>query len=184
MTWYSLEPKAATRDLWVAIDGPTKPEYGVWWSSSGQDITEVLGADGPPAITDVEWYFRPMREHYGKRLPDALWQYGRGLKVYSERLCEVMQTHGAGLQTWPADVRHRDGTPVPGYLAVLEEVEAVAPVHSHLRHRRSGRVVVDATVKEAVVRAGLIGLEIEEVAGPFPAGDFRHHARRRAAPGS
>ena len=72
----------------------------------------------------------PPREHYGKRLIDAVWQGGDGLKVYSERMCAVLESCGARLQTWPADVRYRNGTPVEGYLSVLEEVDAPGPVHS------------------------------------------------------
>lgn len=174
MTWYSLAPKAATRDLWVAPDGPTKPELGEWHDASGRQVQEVLDQVGPPGVSGVEWCFMPLRGHYGKRLVDALWQYGSGLKVYSEHLCAVMEASGARLQTWQADVRLRDGSPVPGYLAVLEELDRPGPVHSFLRNRRTGRVAIDEGVRNAVVEAGLAGLEIEEVAGPFPGGDFNN----------
>lgn len=83
-----------------------------------------------------------------------------------------MEASGARLQTWPADVRLRDGSPVPGYLAVLEELDRPGPVHSFLMHRRTGRVAINEDVRGAIREAGLTGLEIDEVAGPFPGGDF------------
>lgn len=159
---------AATRDLWVAPTGPTKPEYGVWYAPSGRRVDEALGADGPPGVHDVEWHFAPLAGHRGKRLVDALWQYMYGLKVYSERMCEVMESCGARLQTWPADVRYGDGSPVEGYLSVLEEVDSAGPVHSMWRGRRTSQVAIDGEVRTALVGAGMTGLEITEVTSPFP----------------
>lgn len=170
-------PKAASRDLWVADAGPAKPEYGIWYAPSGKAVHEALGDEGPPGVEDVEWYFQPLRGHRGKRLVDALWQYQLGLKVYSERMCAVMQSCGARLQTWPADVRYRDGSPVEGYLSVLEEVDAPGPVHSMWRGRRTGRVAINDDVRRALVDAGMTGLEIEEATSPFP-GDHGFYALR------
>ncbi|UFN45040.1 hypothetical protein [Nocardioides okcheonensis] len=144
----------------------------MWHDGSGRPVHEVLDQAGPPGVSGVEWWFAPLRGHRGTRLVDALWQYGAGLKVYSEGLCAVMEASGARLQTWPADVRLRDGSPVPGYLAVLEELDRPGPVHSFLMHRRTGRVAINEDVRGAIREAGLTGLEIDEVAGPFPGGDF------------
>lgn len=172
--WYSLGPQAATRDLWVVPNGPSKPELGGWHDASGREVREALGQVGPPGVSGVQWWFAPPRGHYGKRLVDALWQGGFGLKVYSERLCAVMEASGARLQTWQADVRLLDGSPVPGYRAVHEELHRPGPVHSFLMNRRTGRVTIDEDVRNAIVEAGLAGLEIDEVAGPFPGGDFNN----------
>lgn len=166
--WYVLAPAAATRDLWVALAGPTKPEYGVWKAPGGEPVREILATEGPPGVQDVEWYFMPYRDHYGKRLVDAVWQYGYGLKVYSERMCAVLESCGARLQTWPADVRLRDGSPVEGYLSVLEEVDAPGPVHSMFQGRRTGQVAISGEVREALRDAGMTGLEILEANGAFP----------------
>ena len=113
----------------------------------------------------------PLSGHYGKRLVDAVWRYGDGLKVYSERMCVVLESCGARLQTWPADVRFRDGSPVEGYLSVLEEVGAPGPVHSLCRGRRTGRVVISGEVREALRDAGMTGLEILEANSAFPGDD-------------
>jgi len=168
VNWYVMCAAAATRDLWVTIGGPTAPEYGVWHAPSGKDVQMDLGSEGPPGFPDVEWYFSPLKGHRGKRLNDALWQYGFGLKVYSERMCAVMEACGARLQTWPADVRFRDGSPVEGYLSVLEEVDAPGPVHSMWRGRRTGRVAINEEVRQALVDAGMTGLEIRDAASAFP----------------
>lgn len=159
---------AATRDLWVTIGGPTAPEYGVWHAPSGKDVQMDLGSEGPPGFQDVEWYFTALKGHRGKRLTDALWQYGFGLKVYSERMCAVMEACGARLQTWPADVRYRDGSPAAGYLSVLEEVDAPGPVHSMWRGRRTGQVAINDEVRQALVDAGMTGLDIRDAASAFP----------------
>ncbi|WP_210439878.1 hypothetical protein [Nocardioides xinjiangensis] len=151
---------------------PDAPEFGGWIDVTGRQVFEVLGTVGPPGVRGIEWYFMPEREHYGKRLVDAVWQYGTGLKVYSERLCEVMEAQGARLETWPADVRHRDGQRIPGYLAVLEEVDTPGPVHSFVKGRRSSDVAINEDVRSAILRGAFAGLEIEEVSGPFPGGDF------------
>ncbi len=116
----------------------------------------------------MEWYFRPLSDHRGKRLVDALWQYGIPLKVFSERMCAVLESCGARLQTWPADVRLRDGTPVDGYLSVLEETDAAGPVHSMWRGRRTGQVAMSGEVRRALAHAEITGLDIREAASAFP----------------
>ena len=167
---------AATRDLWVSLAGPSAPEYGVWCTPSGEPVHEILASEGPPGVHDVEWYLMPPREHYGKRLIDAVWQGGDGLKVYSERMCAVLESCGARLQTWPADVRYRNGSPVEGYLSVLEEVDAPGPVHSMYRGRRTGRVTISGEVRKALHDAGMTGLEILEADCAFP-GDNGFYSR-------
>ena len=169
--WFEMGPAGATRDLWVSLAGPTAPEHGVWTTPGGEPVHEVLATEGPPGVQDVEWFFMPLPGHYGKRLVDAVWQYGDGLKVYSERMCAVLESCGARLQTWPADVRLRDGSPVGGYLSVLEEVGAPGPVHSVFRGRRTGRVVISGEVREALRDAGMTGLEILEATSAFPGDD-------------
>ena len=168
VSWFEMGPTGATRDLWVRLAGPTAPEYGVWKTPSGKPVHEILATEGPPGVQDVEWYFMPYRDHYGKRFVDAVWQYGDGLKVYSERMCAVLESCGARLQTWPADVRFRDGSPVKGYLSVLEAVDAPEPVHSLRRGRRTGRVVISGEVRKALLAAGMTGLEILEADSAFP----------------
>lgn len=163
-----MSPKGVTRDLWVNLAGPTKPEYGFWYAPSGKAVHEALADEGPPGVQDVEWYLQPPQGHRGKRLVDALWHGTWGLKVYSDRLCEVMESCGARLRTWPADVRFRDGSPVEGYRTVLEEADAPGPVHSAFRGRRVGMVVINDEVRRALVETGMTGLEIWEVASPFP----------------
>lgn len=74
VNWYVMCAAAATRDLWVAIGGPTAPEYGVWRAPSDKDVQMDLGREGPPGFPDVEWYFTPLKGHRGRRLTDALWQ--------------------------------------------------------------------------------------------------------------
>jgi hypothetical protein len=168
VSWFAMCAAAATRDLWVSLAGPTAPEYGVWTAPSGKAVHEILATEGPPGVQDVEWYFMSLSGHYGKRLVDALWQYGDGLKVYSERMCAVLESCGARLQTWPADVRYRNGSPVEGYLSVLEEVDAPGPVHSMYRGRRTGRVAISGEVRKALRDAGMTGLEIVEADCAFP----------------
>jgi hypothetical protein len=158
--WYAMGPAAATRDLWVRLGGPTAPKYGVWTTPSGEAVHEVLATVGPPGVLDVEWYFVPFDEHYGKRLVDALWQGGDGLKVYSERMCAVLESCGARLQTWPADIRLRNGSRVEGYLAVLEESDGPVPVHSLFRGLRGSRMIISAVVRRALLDAGMTGLDI------------------------
>lgn len=160
---------AATRDLWVAITGPTAPEYGVWRDRDGNRVVTTLATEGPPGLRGVEWYFAPLPGHRGKRLVDALWQYGEGLKVYSARMCEVMESCGARLQTWPADVHYQDGSPVEErYLSVLEEVDEPGPVHSMWRGRRTNEVAINGYVRQALMDAGMTGLQIKKAATPFP----------------
>ena len=164
-----MGPAAATRDLWVAPTGPTRPEYGIWYAPSGKRVDLTLDLEGPPGISDLEWWYMPLKGHRGKRPVDAPWVYMAGLKVYSERMCAVMESCGARLQTWPADVRYRDGSAVDGYLSVLEEVDAAGPVHSGRRGRRLDRVVISEDVRTALVDAGMTGLEIEKADSAFPA---------------
>ena len=179
MDWYTLSPAAATRDLWVRLGGPTAPEYGVWTTPSGEAVHEVLATVGPPGVLDVEWYFVPPSEHYGKRLVDALWQGGDGLKVYSERMCAVLESCGAHLQTWPADIRLRNGSRVEGYLCVLEESDGPAPVHSLFRGRRGSRVIISAGVRRALIDAGMTGMDIHPASELPVAHDADGYCSRR-----
>jgi hypothetical protein len=142
-------------------------------------VHEILATDGPPGVRDVEWCFMPLPGHDGARLVDALWQYGDGLKVWSDRMCAVLEACGARLQTWPADVRLRDGSPVEGYLAVLEEIDAPGPVHSLFRGRRVGRVTISGEVRTALRDAGMTGLELNEASSPFPRDHGVHGGRVR-----
>lgn len=176
MGWYLMGPVGATRDLWVAITGPTRPTLGAWRTPLGQVVHHALGIEGPPAVRDVEWYFMPVQGHRGRRLGDALWQYGEALNVYSERMCAVLESCGARLQTWPADVRLRDGSPIEGYLSVLEETNAAGPVHSMFRGRRAGRVVINEQVRDSLNDAGMTGLEFTAIDHAFP-GDNKHQGK-------
>ena len=167
--WFDMGPTGATRDLWVRLAGPTAPEYGVWKTPSGKPVHEILATEGPPGVQDVEWYFMPYRDHYGKRLVDAVWQYGDGLKVYSERMCAVLESCGARLQTWPADVRFEGRIARQGIsLGTGGGRCPPDPVHSLRRGRRTGRVVISGEVRKALLAAGMTGLEILEADSAFP----------------
>ena len=61
--------------------------------------------------------------------------------------------------------------PPSGYVGVLEDCLQPGPVHSLWRGRRSHRLVVSDEVRTALRKARLVGLELEEVDGPFPADD-------------
>jgi len=80
----------------------------------------------------------------------------------------VLESCGARLQTWPADIRYRNGSPVDGYLSVLEEVDSPGPVHSVLRGRRVGRVTISGEVRTALLDACMTGLDIREAPSAFP----------------
>lgn len=169
MQWYSVAARGSAMDLCVRVTGAAAPTHGRWRSPAGLDVTEVLGRGGPPAV-DVDVWWVQQDGHRGTRLTDLLWDTGMlGLKLVSERMLAVLVGQGADLRCLgAADVRMRDGSPVPGYVAVLEEAERPGPVHSHWRGRRSHELVVSDIVRKALDDAGLTGLDVEEVDGPFP----------------
>lgn len=80
----------------------------------------------------------------------------------------MLESYGARLQTWPADVRYRNGSPVEGYPAVLEQVDSPGPVHSMYRGRRTGQVAISDEVRKALLGAGMTGLEILRAPAAFP----------------
>lgn len=157
------------RDLWVELTGEGRPEYGRWATPSGLDVDSVLGRQGPTAL-DVTVRWVQARDHRGTRLTDMLWNTDMtGLKLISERMRDLLVQNGANLETFAVDVRLRNGDPVEGYVGVLEEDQEPGPVHSLWRGKRSHDFVVSDRVLDAIKTAGLTGLAIEPVDGPFPA---------------
>lgn len=165
--WFSMESAARTRDLWAWPTGPTAPQYGRWITPSGKDVERTLASEGPPGV-DVEWWFGQPSEHRGTRDVDMVWQSGIGLKLLSQRLVELLQDHDARLQTFPADVRLRNGTPVPGYVAVLESIHEALPAHSWMRGRRVDCLVVSSTIHTEIQQGDFTGITFTPVASEFP----------------
>ena len=171
MSWYTVAAAAArTRHLWVQVTGDGAPEYGRWITPAGHDVDIVLGKHGPRAL-DVPVWWVPFREHHGKQPTDLLWAGTLRLKLMSVRMLQVLEGQGARLQVFEdVDIRLRDGSSLGGYVGVLEETRRPGPVHSYWNGRRSHRMVISEEVRAAIVAAGLKGLEIAPVEGPFPAG--------------
>lgn len=162
-----MTPAGARRHLWLTITGPGKPEYGRWKTPLGRDVTNTLARKGPPGVT-VEWWFQQNPANPGKTLVDVVWQDGEGLKVYSERLCSLLADQGAELSTFPIDVRYNDGSPIAGYLGVLEETKKPGPVHSMKRGQRTGSVAVSEQVRQSMLDARITGAEFEPFTSAFP----------------
>ena len=168
MTWHTVTATGASRDLWVRVTGDDSPAFGRWVSPSGLDVAETLDRHGPTGVdVTVRWVQSP--EHRGQRLTDFLWETGlSGLKLVSRRMLQVLTDADARLEVFDADVRMRNGDPVEGYVAVLEQCDEPGPVHSLWRGKRAECFVVSDQVLAAIEHAGLTGLDIEPVAGPFP----------------
>jgi hypothetical protein len=161
--------RGSSRDLWLEVTGDGCPEYGRWTTPAGLDVDHTLGAAGPPAL-DVSVWWVQASEHYGKRLTDLLWDTGlTPLKIVSERMAEVLREAGGEVATYDVDIRLRRGGPLEGYVGMLEPVDVPGPVHSLRRRRRSHRFVVSGEVRQALLDADLVGLEVRAVPGPFPA---------------
>lgn len=169
MSWYTLGPTGATRDLWVHPEGPGRPQYGRWVTPAGYDVKREVGRRGV-AHLDVEVWWVQAHDSRGTRLRDLLWRTdGGGGSLMSDRLVALLRDHGAELTTSTADVRLRDGSPVTGYQLVLEPVgDAEAPVHSHYPDRRVSGVVVSSEIAAAIRAVGLEGLELEPSDDAFP----------------
>ncbi len=170
MTWHTVAAAGADRHLWVRVTGEGAPPYGPWISPAGHDVRKVLGQRGP-AVLDVPVWWAQEAEHRGDRRTDLLWETGMlGLKLMSERMCHLLHECGGTLEVFEGiEIRLRNGDRVSGYVAVLEDTEQPGPVHSLWRGRRSHRLVVSDEVRTALRKARLVGLELEEVDGPFPA---------------
>ncbi len=169
MGWHLVSAAGASRGLWVHVTGHDAPEYGRWVTPSGMDVARVLGDRGPGAL-DVDVWWVQVPGHRGKRLRDFLWQTGPlGLKLVSQEMLEVLRRSGADLEVFDVDIRLRGGESVAGYVGVLEETHSPGPVHSLWRGRRGHELVVADKVLAAMRDAGLSGIEVEPVAGPFPA---------------
>jgi hypothetical protein len=174
VSWHTVSPTGADRDLWVHVTGDGRPEYGRWLTPSGLDVARTLDRQGPPGVdVDVRWVQAP--GHRGQRLTDFVWETGlSGLKLVSQRLVRTLTDAGATLEVFDAEVRLRSGEPVEGYVAVLEPCLEPEPVHSLRRGRRDACLVVSGEVASAIEEAGLTGLDVEPVAGPFPGDDPGH----------
>lgn len=169
MSWHQVTASGASGDLWVDYTGHAAPTYGRWISPGGLDVANVLGQAGPTALdVDVWWEQRP--GHKGTRLTDFLWQTSIiGLKLVSRSMLAVLETSGANLEVFDVDIRLRDGSGLEGYVGILEETQEPGPVHSLWRGRRSHDLVVSDEVLAALKAAGISGLTVEPVDGPFPA---------------
>lgn len=166
MAWYLIGSRGSSRDLWLDVTGPDKPRWGRWITPSGLDVANTLGDVGPDPI-DVEMWWGPMREHYGKRLTDLVWQGGLfGLKIASERLVEILRAQGADLQVFDVDIRWRTGDPISGYVGFLEPVDEARPVRSERPGDRNHRFLADQSVFEAMRAAKLTGIEFAPVKRP------------------
>lgn len=171
MQWYGVGARGVTRDLWLDPTGPNCPEYGPWLTSGGDDVWQLLDSSGPGAV-DLELWWQPPHDHRGTRLVDFVWQTSMShLKVVSVRLRDLLVDHGARLQSFDLDIRWSDQSPIPGYVGILEELGKAGPAHSLRRKRRSHRFVISQDIRSAIESAGLTGLEIEPVSGPFLRGD-------------
>ncbi|WP_121253106.1 hypothetical protein [Nocardioides ferulae] len=169
MTWWSVGPVGASRDLWVHVHGDGKPGRGRWVTPAGRDVLKVLRAEGPPGL-DVAVHWVQQRDSRGKRPTAMLWQTDlSGFKLVSTDMVEVLRQHCPDLRTFPdLDIRLRNGERVSGYVGVLEPFAVDAPVHSYFSDRRAHRLVVDDDVSRALRSSDLAGLEITEAPGPFP----------------
>lgn len=169
MGWYEIAAAGAAKDLWVDYTGPGAPQYGRWVTPGGLDVDAVLCERGPDAL-DVDIWWEESRDHRGMRLTDFLWQTTMsGFKLVSRAMLEVLMCQGAHPMVFDVDIRLRDGSPVEGYVGLLEETAEPAPVHSLWRGKRSHSLVVSDEVLAACRTAGLSGLSVEEVDGPYPA---------------
>lgn len=165
MAWYLLAPRGASRDLWLDVTGPDEPRWGRWTTPIGLDVANTLGDVGPGPI-EVEMWWEPTPEHYGKRLTDLVWQSGLlGLKLGSERLVGLLSAQGADIQVFDLDIRWRTGDPVAGYVGFLEPVDGVGPVRSSRPGERNHEFLVDQPVFEALRAAELTGIDFAAVKG-------------------
>lgn len=166
MAWYLLTPRGSSRDLWLDVTGPEEPRWGRWTTPSGLDVANTLGDVGPGPI-DVDLWWAPTCEHYGKRLTDLVWQSGLlGLKIASERLIDVVRRQGADLRVFDLDLRWRTGDPINGYVGFLETTENVRPLRSSRPGERNRQFLVDGSVLEAMRAAELTGIEFAQVRRP------------------
>lgn len=169
MGWHMVSAAGSARDLWVRVRGQDAPEYGRWVTPAGHDVAKVLGTSGPTSL-EVDVWWEPTPGHRGDRLRDVLWQTAPlGLKLVSASTLDVLLRHGARLEVFEVDIRAGDSGSLDGYVGVLEETLEPGPVHSLWRGRRSHELVVSDEVLAAIRQAGLTGLVIEPVQGPFPA---------------
>lgn len=167
MTWFTVEPQGATRDLWLHPVGEDSPRYGRWYTPSGIDVKKELGRLGPDGV-DVDVWWVPPEGHYGKRMRDFIWTTNRSaLKIVSERMVAVLRGCGANLETFVVDIRMHSGPPLAGYLGVLEERWEAGPVHSSRLGERNHAFIVSADVVAAIEVAGLHGLEISPAKSAF-----------------
>lgn len=154
----------ASRHLWVA----PATDRGDIYLDDGRYFWDALRSDGPSALHFPVW-FQQMPESGGSQLCDMLWDTsGSGVKIVSLRLARTLQELDPTLEEAPVDVRDRKGQAISGYVALLERVDELTPVHSHKRGVRGNEFVVSADVQVRVKKEKFRGLEWEAAATPYP----------------
>jgi hypothetical protein len=168
LEWHRLGATGSHQDLWVApqtrqgnLSSATLPD--------GRDARAAIRTDGPTGL-GVEVWFAAEPDHRGTREQDMIWDTGRsGVKIVSDRLSALLTQMDPTVAAVAVDLRGRRGVPITGYVALMEQVGALSPVHSMKRRARGSAFVVSSDVKQRIVAEGFSGLDWQSCSTPFPA---------------
>lgn len=125
--WRRVQGLSSEKDLWVVPTGESRPEMGCWTTEDGRDVMEVVGSGQADALTFAVWF--EQSPDGGDRRGDMLWTQGAPMSIVSEAFVEGLRTLGVeGWDTYPVDIRGRDGEAVSGYVGLVPDATGTSEV--------------------------------------------------------
>lgn len=155
---WEIQAPSATRDAWTKYEWDGKPQLGPWTLPDGRDIIDEILEGRADTLPFPIW----ARIYQGTRIGDMLWTGGLGL-IASTRLVTILEDLSTtGYATYPLDVRHRDGSPLPGFTGFRTTSDT--PDTDVTRLDRSGRISFYTTDRIAnALRTADLKLDITPV---------------------
>lgn len=125
--WRRVQGLSSERDLWVVPEGDSRPEMGYWTTEDGRDVMEVVGAGQADTLAFPVWF--EQSPDGGDRRGDMVWTQGAPMTIVSEAFVEGLRTLGVeGWDTYPVDIRGRDGEAIPGYVGFVPDATGTSEV--------------------------------------------------------
>lgn len=128
-------------ELWVNAEWQDRPELGPWLTSDGRDVIDLVEEHQLDEIGFPIWFERsPYSRDRERPRADVLWAGGMAYKLVSETFAKALEELGVtGFSTYEVDFRDRKGSPIHGYVGLLEDLTGESELTTpHLQEQRRG----------------------------------------------